>query len=445
MVIDPRAILSLCLTSLLLVSCVTDDGQGPPGPYVPAQPPVVTQPEPDPEPTTDTSKPSQGTELVLPHTQGRTLVRIALLLPFSAKSTALQDQARSMLAAAELAVFESGDLRLVLIPKDTGGTSAGADHAARTAIEDGADILVGPLLARSVSAAAKQARPHNIPLISFSTDQKVAGNGVYLMSFQPENEISRIIDFASKNGHFNFALLRGQTAYGRRVEKAMLRQALANGGSITDIEIFPRETNKMRGPASRIAHTVEREEALDAWQLAGGIGDPALDPEFAFELPYTAVLLPESGIRLQSLAPLLPYFDVDPRKTKFLGTSLWHDESLYREPALLGGWFPGPDPQSMEAFLGSYQRAYSQKPERLAPLAYDAIRIAGIISEADDDGQIHIRRDWLEDENGFTGATGLFRFSKNGLVEHQLAVFEMRRGRFEVIDPAPTAFDLPSF
>jgi ABC-type branched-subunit amino acid transport system substrate-binding protein len=377
--------------------------------------------------------------------EGRPVVRLALLLPFSAKSSALRNQAQSMLDAAELAVFESGDARLVLIPKDTGGTASGASKAARSAIGEGADILVGPLLSRAVSAASSVARPRHIPLISFSTDRTVAGNGTFLMSFQPETEIARIIDYASLQGHEKLALLHGQTAYGRRVEAAMRERVAANGGELTDVETFPRSTREMNAPASRIAHTTERERALDIWQANGGIGDPALDPNFEFELPYTAILLPESGIRLQSLAPLLPYYDVDPRKTRFLGTGQWLDESLNREPALSGGWFPGPDLQSLEGFKTSYTKAFSQKPERLAALAYDAVRVAGVISETTENNRIDVRLDWLEDPRGFTGATGLFRFSADGLVEHSLAVYEMRRGSFRIIDPAPTTFETEGF
>ena len=35
-------------------------------------------------------------------------------------------------------------------------------------------------------------------------------------------------------------------------------------------------------------------------------------------MSYDAILLPEGGTSLLSLAPLLPYFDVDPTKVQFL-------------------------------------------------------------------------------------------------------------------------------
>src|SRR3546814_10014754 len=69
--------------------------------------------------------------------------------------------------------------------------------------------------------------------------------------------------------------------------------------------------------------------------MAAGI-DPALSR------PVDALLIPEGGSRLRALAPLLPFFDIDPRAVKFIGTGLWDDASLGSEPALLGGWYAGP-------------------------------------------------------------------------------------------------------
>lgn len=444
--IDPRPIISLCLTSLFLIGCATTDGPvSVPAPY---QPP--TQTRTDPPPNTQIYRPERkpqrpvATGLRLPHMEGRDVVRLALLLPFSAKNEGLREQARSMLNAAQLAVFEANDHRLVLIPKDTAGTEQGARDATRSAIIDGADLLIGPLLSRAVSGASAEARPYRIPIIAFSTDSSVAGNGVYLLNFQPEVEVARIIDYAVSQELYSFGLLRGQNAYGERIEAAMHQSVAANAAQITDVQLYARSPEQMNAPVAQLAHTKARKDAINVWEENGGVGDPALDPEFLFELPYQAVLIPESGIRLQSLAPLLPYYDVDPRKTRFLGTRGWYDQSLTREPALNGGWFVGPDPTSLDVFTTAYTQAFSHKPKRLAPLVYDAIRVADLIVETNH-GQSFVQTNQLQDPRGFTGATGLFRFNENGLAEHQLAVYEMKRGRFEVIDPAATTFEPVGF
>ena len=47
------------------------------------------------------------------------------------------------------------------------------------AIEDGADIIIGPLFGPAVSAAGQVARQAGIPIIAFTTDTTVAGDDPY--------------------------------------------------------------------------------------------------------------------------------------------------------------------------------------------------------------------------------------------------------------------------
>ena len=88
------------------------------------------------------------------HMDGDEPVRVGLLLPFSADNEAARRIASAMFDAAQLAVFDAGDQNFLLIPKDTRGEAEGAAAAARSALADGAEIILGPLFAESVEAAA---------------------------------------------------------------------------------------------------------------------------------------------------------------------------------------------------------------------------------------------------------------------------------------------------
>ena len=59
--------------------------------------------------------------------------------------------------------------RLTLVPRDTGGTAEGAARAARAAIGDGAQLILGPLLAAEVQAVKPIARDAHLNIIAFST------------------------------------------------------------------------------------------------------------------------------------------------------------------------------------------------------------------------------------------------------------------------------------
>src|SRR3977135_503803 len=111
-------------------------------------------------------------------------VRVGLLLPLSANGNAgLAGQ--SMRNAAELALAEFNKPNIQLLVKDDGGTAQGAQQAAQQALDEGAEIILGPLFAHSVSQVGQVARGRGVPVIAFSTDSNVAGRGGYLLGFLP--------------------------------------------------------------------------------------------------------------------------------------------------------------------------------------------------------------------------------------------------------------------
>src|SRR5256885_1642445 len=82
----------------------------------------------------------------------------------------------------------------------------------------GAELILGPLFAQSVTPAAQVARARSVPLIAFSTDSNVAGRGVYLLSFLPESDVDRVVEYAIAQGRRSFVALVPDNAYGSVVE-----------------------------------------------------------------------------------------------------------------------------------------------------------------------------------------------------------------------------------
>ncbi|CAM3847947.1 penicillin-binding protein activator [Litorimonas haliclonae] len=423
-----KSLLLISVFALLTTACSTTAPYPSPYPQGPVeQGPAEPDPVPDFDPDTpETSVPEEEEEefdeadrregLTLPHMKGRETKRLALLLPFSASSSRLRQEAESMMKAAELAVFERDSADVLLIALDTGGTSQGAQSAAQAALNSGADVILGPILSGSVEAANNVARRSGTPVIAFSTDQEVAGNGAYLLSFPPEAEVERIVEFASDTGVDRFAFLGPTSEYGRRVNDAYRKAVQANGGQVTASASYSGDDiSVMQEPARGMA---------SQYRSTG----------------YQAIILPEGGTALRSLAPLLPYYNVDPTAVQFLGTGLWKNGSTVREPALNGGVFAGPDPEAQAGFENSYDQAYGESNSRLASLAYDAVAIGAYVA----DGNRKDRMDRLEDPNGFYGADGLIRFEADGKPQRGLAVYQIRNGKFVVIDPAPRTVLGPS-
>lgn len=377
------------------------------------------------------------------HMQGEEPVRVGLLLPFTAPSDAVQRVASAMFDAAQLAAFEAGDSRFLLIPKDTKGDAADAAAAARSALADGAEILLGPLFAEDVAAVAQVARAAHVPVIAFSSDVKSAGDGVYLLSFPPEIEIARVTDYAMTHGYTRFGLLAPATDYGERVASDFSKEIFLRGGVLVHEERYEQDPSAMLAPAKRLAQYAE--DVVPASMRKGydptKPQDPAADSGYGGG--YQAVLIPEQGTLLRALAPLLPYYNVDISRIKLLGVSAWDNPRLTREPALRGGWFAAPDPTITKAFEERFKAAFGSAPPRLASLSYDATLLAARLAKSP-----HKRDrfdvDAITDPNGYFGADGLFRLRQDGSVDRGLAILEIEPGGIQVVDPAPRSF-APSF
>ncbi len=443
--------------ALSIAACAAPPG---PDPQIAPQSPVVSGP-PAPVTVPVDIAPPDYTPAHMAEMDG--VFRVGLLLPFSASQTAARAEAAQILRAAELALFERAGSSVLLLPRDTAGDPDRAREAAQSLIDDGADIVLGPLFSASVSAAGEVARASGTPLIGFSTDEARAGNGVYLLSFPPGEEVRRITAYARERGAERFAFIGPDTRYGRTVAEAFREDvaSMTEGLEPREVEYLERLPDDAPEDAepqmlSRVVTPGLRSEAfyLDsvssmteaARQLAALGVRPALAEdaqrlsqqawEPPLSAPFQAVLLPEGGDDLRTLAPVLIFQDIDPLVVKFMGTSLWRDRDVAREPALAGGWFAGPDPEARAGFEAEFEAAYGAAPSRLASLGYDGLSLAAFLSRAETDTLSQA----LERPDGFTGVDGLFRFREDGTIERGLAVYTISRGAFQTLEPAPGAF-----
>jgi ABC-type branched-subunit amino acid transport system substrate-binding protein len=341
--------------------------------------------------------------------QDKTPVRVGVILPFSNASPATRSLAGAMLKAAELALYDSGSRDIVLMTADDSANPSEAAAAATRLLNQGAEVIVGPLFAASVRTVAPLARDRGVPVLAFSTDRTVAGKGVYLLSFQPQNEVTRVVNYAAAQGHKSFAALIPRTTYGDVTEQAFRQAVAGNGGTVTAVERF--------SPGSGAAM-----EQTSAIAKAGA----------------DAVFIPQGGSTLRTIAPTLTYNGVDTSKVKLLGTGLWDDFAITKEPSLTNGWFAAPAPDADAHFISNYRQAFGSQPPQLATLAYDAVSLVALLSSGP---AYHRFTDpALTDPNGFSGIDGIFRFNPDGSVDRGLAVLAVRPGGFDVINPAPTTF-----
>ena len=364
-----------------------------------SMPTPQTQPQ-----TTEAPPPGPG------GTVGAGEVKAALILPVSATGNAgIAGQA--MRNAAEMALAEFNAPNVQLLVKDDAGNTDAARQGAQQALDEGAAIILGPLFAQSVSAVGQVARARNVPVIAFSTDANVASRGVYLLSFLPESDVARIVQYAGSAGKRSYGALIPDNPYGTVVEAAFRQDVTRRGGQVVAIERYPHDKAGMAGPVKNVAQAAARVDAI---------------------------FIPDSGDVLPDVVQTLTANGVNTKKVQLLGTGLWDDPRIYSVPAVDGGWYAAPDSAGYRNFAQRYRARYKQDPVRTATLAYDAVALIAALVKTQ--GPQRFSPETLTNPSGFSGIDGLFRFRADGTNERGLAVLRVTSSGAQVISPPPRSF-----
>ncbi len=330
--------------------------------------------------------------------------RVAVLVPLSGPNAAL---GQSLLNAANLALLDTGGQRIRITGYDT---ARGAAAAANEALEDGNALFLGPLLAEDVRAIAPIARSAGVPVLSFSNDSSVGGDGVFVLGLSPGQSISRVVAFAASRGMRRFGALVPAGTYGQRAGQAFTAAVEGAQGSLVGMESYSRNAADMRAAAGRL----NGHGRADAVLIADGVQG-------------TAALVP--AVRGVSPPPRL------------LGTELWATESdLAANAGLRGGWFAAPTDANFGAFRTRYRARYNSSPFRLASLGYDAVLLTVRIAANWPVGRRFPARE-LTESTGFAGVDGVFRLRRDGSAERALEVREVGATGTTVASPAPRSFD----
>ena len=343
-----------------------------------------------------------------PNQIGSGPVKVALIIPMTTAGAA-SPVGTSLRNAAEMAIADSGSAEISILVKDDLSTPAGARAAAQSAVNEGAEAIIGPLFAGNVREVGTIARAAGKPVIGFSTDTSVASRGVYLLSFLVESYVDRIVDFSVARGKRSFAALIPNNDYGRVAEAEFQVVAARNNVRVVAIEHYQPGASA---------------EAIQ--KIAASVGQ------------IDALFIPDQADAMPAVAQALAAAGIDGKKVQLLGTGLWNDARVLKIAALQGAWFAAPDNAGFNNFAGRYREKYSADPTRIATLAYDAVSLAAALSRQQ--GSQRFAENVLQNASGFNGADGVFRFRADGQNERGLAVLGVNNGSTTVLNPAPRNF-----
>jgi ABC-type branched-subunit amino acid transport system substrate-binding protein len=334
-------------------------------------------------------------------------VKVGLILPLSAAGNA-GVAAQSMKNAAEMALAEFQNPNIQLLIKDDAGNPQGAQQGAQQALDEGAEIILGPLFAQSVPATAQLTRARGVNVIAFSTDSSVAGRGVYLLSFLPESDVNRIVEYSASIGKRSFAALLPDNAYGNVVEASFKQAVGRRGGRIVAFEKYGADR---AASARTVAQALNQADAL---------------------------FIADDGDSVVAVADALTAAGANLKNIQLLGTGLWDNPRVFASPALQGGLYAAPDPSGFRSFSNRYRAKYGGDPVRTATLAYDAVALVAALARTQ--GPQRFSPEVLTNPSGFAGIDGLFRFRPDGTNERGLAVMRVGSSGGVPVAGSPKSF-----
>lgn len=392
-----KKIFSIAATCLLLSSCTVHE---------PEQKVVVSSVEHQPLKPFKPAQPAQKPAMVAdPGAR-----RIALLLPLSGQHKEL---GQAMLHASEMALFDAANAeKIVFIPKDTHGRPDGASRAAQEALNEGAEIIIGPVFSQEVQAVKPLTQKERLSVLSFTTDTSVIGLDTYALGFLPEQQIKRVTEYAATQGHTKIVALTPKTPYGQVLNQTL--QTLRQSGQVQVLDLLAYDPSQIYTGSGTLQQVMAK---LKEAQSQGA----------------TAVVFPSAGLPLSAFASALQAEGLG--SMKILGSGQWDTPNIHQTPGLQGAWYAAPSPEGRGHFESTFQQQFMAQPPRLASLAYDATALAIALAPHQFDDRL------LLSQEGYSGLDGVFRLNQDGTSDRALAVMEVTEMGVNTISPAESSFN----
>jgi len=358
---------------------------------------------------------------------------LGVMLPLSGQYAHFGEES---LRGVRLALSLLGDDRqITLRVEDTGGDPSRCEAAYQRLIADGADMVLGPLLASCTSALLPHLLSH-IPVMSMTARTQVAKRSPYL--FVHSLSLSVQARFMAKDawqrGDRRMVLVSADDDLSRREAAAFARHFQAAGGEITGSLVLPSDRIDYRNLFRSLRARTDDEELLarideETMYLA--------EPDVDIRMPtgFDGMYLALPGRQVALVAGQLAYADIT---VDLFGSSHWRDGHLlddkgrYLERARFSDVrFPAGDMADIRQLLLAYREVWGEEePGKLTGLAYDSTRIAIMLTSRMGLTGNALKRE-LMDPSGFPGLTGQVFFDAFGMGQKRFDVFTVRQGRIQ--------------
>jgi ABC-type branched-subunit amino acid transport system substrate-binding protein len=343
-------------------------------------------------------------------------VQVALLIPSGSGQSQDELFGQNLENGARLAMADLSGVNIDLRVYRTGGSPAQAAVLAKQAVDEGAQVILGPFYSEEANAAGVAVANSGVNVLAFSNNAAIAGGNVFVLGQTFDVTARRLADFAVRNGKSKVLIVNDRNVAGEVGKAAIERGVAAAGGSVVGVTSYEFSQNGIIQAAPGIVGTAKSSGATALFLTADTAG----------ALPLLSQLLIDNGI--------------DPTTTQFIGLTRWDiPPATLAMPGVQGGWFAMPDPGLTAQFRSRYEGAYGSPPVPVAALAYDGIAAVGALARRVR-GAAPLGKADLTQPAGFAGVSGIFRLLPNGTNQRGLAIAQIRGNQVVVIDAAPRSF-----
>ncbi len=343
-------------------------------------------------------------------------VQVALLVPSGSGQSQDELFGANLENAARLAMNDLSGVNIDLRVYKTGGSPAKASALAKQAVDEGAQVILGPVYSEEANAAGVAVANSGVNVLAFSNNAAIAGGNVFVLGQTFDSTARRLAGYAVRNGKSKVLIVHDRNVAGEVGKSAIERGVASAGGSVVGVTSYEFSQNGIMQAASGIVSTARSSGATALFMTADTAG----------ALPLLSQLLVDNGI--------------DRSTVQFIGLTRWDiPPATLALPSVQGGWFAMPDPGLQAQFRARYASAYGSQPVPVAGLAYDGIAAIGALASRAKGGAPLTKGD-LTQSAGFAGVSGIFRLLPNGTNERGLAVATIRANQVVVIESAPRSF-----
>ena len=351
-------------------------------------------------------------------------LKIGVLLPLSGP---FQSIGQSFLKAIQLALFDIGNEKIKIYPKDSKGNALNSYLAAKEFEELGIEIVIGPVFFESLE------RLNEIKSITFisltNKVQKIPKNTI-AFGINIKSQLQTLVKYFNDIKLSKTLLLSPKSQY-------IDQTKIFNSSAIKFDKEFLYDSNpkKITGEIEKLTKYRERKKDLERRIKILENSDLIKDKDELKTLEqkhtlgkvnFDSVIVIDFGESLKSILTSFMFSDVSNKEVSFFTINQWFDKTLFNENAAQNLYFPAIDFDNYNKFNKKYFEIYKKKPNKVSILAYDAL---GLIYYCWVNNNFQFEVDHLYNKEGFKGMHGEF-FIENNLSMQKLKIYKVSKKKF---------------